>query len=110
MKSGAGMDRADELKKLCEPLDGAAKTATAQLIEEIVFLEIRLDELRKLPFIMVDPKRSERQKPTAAAKQYKEFLQQYNNCIKILLGVLGKVETAETSPLREYLNRLRAKE
>lgn len=101
------MDRTAELKKLCAGLDDAAKTTTAQLIDEIVFLEGRLTELRKYPFISVNPKNPAQQKPTAAAKQYKEFLQQYNNCIKIMLSVLGKSETEETSPLREYLNRLK---
>ena len=101
------MDRADELKKLCAELDDAARTTTAQLVDEIVFLEERLRELRKFPFISVNPKNPAQQKPTPAAKQYKEFLQQYNNCIKILLSVIGKESGSETSPLREYLNKLR---
>lgn len=102
------MDRETELNRLCAELDDAAKTTTAPLIGEIVFLESRLAELKQLPFIMVSEKNPAHQKPTAAAKQYKEFLQQYNNCIKILLGVLGKVDNVQTSPLREYLNRMRA--
>lgn len=101
------MTRADELKKLCADLDDAAKAATAQLIDEIVFLEERLRELRQFPFIAVNPKNPAQQKPTPASKQYKEFLQQYNNCIKILLSVVGKESGSETSPLREYLNRLK---
>lgn len=101
------MSRANELKKLCADLDDATKIATAQLIDEIVFLEERLRELRKFPFLAVNPKNPAQQKPTPASKQYKEFLQQYNNCVKILLSVVGKESGAETSPLREYLNRLR---
>ena len=104
------MDRKAELNKLCESLDDAAKAATAQLIDEIVFLEMQLKKLKQYPFICINPKNSAQQRPTAAAKQYKELLQQYNNCIKIMLGVLGKIESAEISPLREYLNRLRAAE
>lgn len=104
------MPRTEELQKLCAELDDAAKTTTAPLIGEIVFLETRLTELKQYPFITVNPKNPAQQRPTAAAKQYKELLQQYNNCIKILLGVLGKIESADTSPLREYLNRLRSAE
>ena len=104
------MSRFEELTALCSELDTAAKTTTAPLLGEIVFLEERLTELKKYPFISVNPKNPAQQKPTPAAKQYKEFLQQYNNCIKILLGVLGKIENAETSPLREYLNRMRAEQ
>lgn len=100
-------DRAEELKKLCVGLDDAVKTTTAQIIDEIVFLEEQLTELKKYPFITINPKNPAQQKPTAAAKQYKELLQQYANCVKILLGVLGKSDTEETSPLREYLNRLK---
>lgn len=101
------MARFEELTALCAELDNAAKTTTAPLLGEIVFLEEQLTELKKYPFISVNPKNPAHQKPTPASKQYKEFLQQYNNCIKILLGVLGKIENAETSPLREYLNRMR---
>ncbi len=103
------MTRFEELTALCAELDNAAKTTTAPLLEDIVFLEERLNELRQYPFITVNPKNRAQQKSTPAAKQYKEFLQQYNNCIKILLGVLGKIENAETSPLREYINRMRAR-
>ena len=64
-------------------------------------------ELKQYPFISINPKNPAQQKPTAAAKQYKEFLQQYANCIKILLSAFGKNEVEEISPLREYLNRLK---
>lgn len=101
------MNRKQELQKLCAGLDDAAKTITAPIIDDIVFLEERLTELKKYPFISTNPENPAMQKQTAAAKQYKELLQQYSNCIKILLGVLGKSETEETSPLREYLKRMK---
>lgn len=101
------MDRKSELKKLCEDLDDATKTTTSQLVDEIVFLETRLRDLKQYQFIAVNPKNPAQQRVTYAAKQYKELLQQYNNCIKIMLGVLGKIEMAEVSPLRQYLNQLR---
>lgn len=99
--------RAEKLKKLCAELDAGPKAATEQLVDEIIFLEGQLRELRKYPFISVNPKNPAQQKPTPASKQYKELLQQYNNCIKILLGVIGKEAGGETSPLREYLNSLK---
>ena len=101
------MTRAEELKKVCSKLDNNAKATTVQLIDEIVFLEERLQELRKYPFISINPKTPAQQKPTPASKQYKELLQQYNNCIKILLSAVGKEGENETSPLREYLNSLK---
>lgn len=99
--------RAEELKALCAELDDNAKTATVQLIDEILFLEKSLQQLREYPFIMVNPNNPAQQKQTPAAKMYKEFLQQYNNCIKILISVTNKESGGETSPLREYLNRIK---
>ena len=96
------MDRKKELLKVFEEIDGV-KDIVTPMIDDVVFLEERLTELRGLPFIRVNPKNSADQKPTPAAKQYKEFLQQYNNCIKILCGVLNKNSSEEESPLREFL-------
>lgn len=100
-------NRKNDLLRLCEGLDDSVKTATKRLIDEIVFLEMRLDALKEYPFIEVNPKNPVQQRATYAAKQYKELLQQYNNCLKILLGVLNKVEGDEISPLRQYLNEMR---
>ena len=100
-------EREKELKELCAELDDAAKKATAQLIDEIIFIEQRLKELRNYPFISINPANPTKQKPTAAAKQYKELLQQYNNCIKILLSVTNKNENGDTSPLRDYLKKIK---
>lgn len=102
-----GNNRAAELRKLCEGIDGASKAITEQLIDEIVFLESQLRELRQYPFIAINPKNPAQQKPTPAAKQYKELLQQYNNCIKIMLHITGKESEEGTSPLREYLKNMR---
>ena len=68
----------------------------------MVFLETRLEELRKLPFIKVNPKNPVQQKTTPAGRQYKELLQQYINLIKAL-EKLSENEN-EISPLREWLN------
>ena len=79
------------------------------MIDDVVFLEGKLEELRELPFIRVNPKNPVEQKATPAAKQYKEFLQQYNNCIKILASILNRTEGEEESPLREWVNSQRGK-
>lgn len=75
-----------------------------RLIEEIVFLEERLAELKKLPFMKVHAKDPAKMKATPASRQYKEYLQQYNNSLKLFLklcGDLGEIE--EESPLRKWL-------
>ena len=102
--------RFEELVKLCESLDESTQKIVGRVIHEIAFLEDRLDDLRQLPFIEINPNNSSQQRSTPAAKMYKEFLQQYNNCIKVMLSALGKSETTEDSPLREYLKRLKKNE
>ena len=95
------MNRKKELTNVFKGLD--EQNIIRPMIDDVVFLEDQLKELKKLPFIRVNPDNPEEQKPTAAAKQYKEFLQQYNNCIKILISVLNKNEVVEDSPLRQFL-------
>lgn len=96
------MSRKQELTAIFQDLEGVNEIVTP-LIDDVIFLEERLSELRGLPFIRVNPKNNADQKATPAAKQYKEFLQQYNNCIKILCGVLNKNGVEDESPLRAFL-------
>lgn len=96
------MNRKEELLKVFDDVEGVKEVITP-LIDDVVFLEERLTELRDLPFIRVNPKNPADQKATPAAKQYKEFLQQYNNCIKILCSTLTKNAAEEESPLRAFL-------
>ena len=96
------MTRKEELLKIFDEIEDT-KGIIRPMIDDVVFLEDQLKELRKLPFIRVNPDNPAQQKPTAAAKQYKELLQQYNNCVKILTGVLRRDAPEEESPLREFL-------
>lgn len=100
------MSRREELLKILENVDESKKTVVIPMIDDIVFLEGKLENLRKLPFIKIHPTNPDMQKLTPAAKQYKELLQQYNNCIKILVSTVSKGELEEDSPLRAYLKRL----
>lgn len=99
------MNRKDELLKIFSEIEDINGIITP-LIDDVVFLEERLTELRTLPFIRVNPNNSAEQKATPAAKMYKEFLQQYNNCIKILCGVLNKNGVEDESPLRSFLKNM----
>lgn len=97
------MNRKEELLHIFDQIEDT-KGIILPMIDDVVFLEQQLDQLRKLPFMKVNPKNPAQQKPTPAAKQYKELLQQYNNCIKILTGILRKDAPEEDSPLRAFLN------
>ena len=77
------------------------------VIDDVVFLEERLTELKGLPFIEVNPKNPMKQRSTPASKLYKEFLQQYVNCIKMIEYVIYKDkrlegDEVEESPLRKW--------
>lgn len=94
-------ERAAELFAIAKA-NGCEENAR-ELVEDIAFLEERMQELRKLPFIKVDSNNPERQKGTAAAKQYKDLLQQYTNSLKLFLKMCGDLEEDEVeSPLRAW--------
>ncbi len=95
-------ERKQELLQIFEQVEDT-KGLIVPMIDDVVFLEAQLEELRKLPFIKVHPDYPDIQKPTAAAKQYKELLQQYNNCIKILASVIRKDSPEDESPLRAFI-------
>lgn len=97
--------RYDELMELV-PSD--SKDLVNNTVKEIVFLERQLDDLRELPFIKINPNNKAQQKSTPAYKMYKEFLQQYNNCVKLVESVIYRdkrldSEEAEESPLRAWI-------
>lgn len=100
------MTRKQELLNLIQKSGIDNDIKATQLIEEIVFIEEQLIELKKLPFININPKNPMQQKATPAAKQYKELLQQYNNFLRLLLRLSGDLgrEPEEESPLRQWVN------
>lgn len=94
------MDRKEELLKVIEH-----DPALVPLIDEVIFLEGQLEELKKLPFIKIHPKDPTKQKATPAQKQYKELLQQYVNIIRVLIRATGTDENDEESPLRKWVKQ-----
>ncbi len=98
------MTRKEELLKIINKAGSQNDIKAAQLVDEVIFLEEQMVELKKLPFINVNPKNPMQQKATPASKQYKEFLQQYNNCLRLLFRLSGDMgETEEESPLRRWI-------
>ena len=100
------MSRRDELVNII-PEDSLELVSS--VIDDVIFLEERLTELKKLPFIQVHPQDATKQRSTPASKQYKEFLQQYINCIKMIEGVIYRDKRLEgdedeESPLRKWFN------
>lgn len=105
-------NRAKREQELLALAAGAGNEDKArQLCEDLAFLEERLQTLKRLPFLRIDPNNPERQKSTPAARQYKELLQQYNNGLKLLCKICGDFseDAAEESPLRAWIKERTAR-
>ena len=101
------MDRKEELINL---VGEDSLHLVTEVIDEVIFLEGKLKELKKYPFIQVHPKDDAVQRATPASKQYKEFLQQYINCLKMIEYVIYKDKKlddneVEESPLRKWFEQ-----
>lgn len=96
------MSRAEELKEIFKDIDEGKRKIIDNLIDEAVFLEGQLAELKKYPHIKFHPKNPDLQKITAAGKQYREFLQTYTNIVDKLCRIYGNEESDELSPLQQY--------
>lgn len=102
-ENGTHGNRESELRRIFEGISDEARALVEETIENVLYLEERLAELKKLPMIKVHPDDPARQKTTEAARHYLKCLQQYTNCIKVLTNVLHKEAPEEESPLRQWL-------
>lgn len=97
------MNRREELEKVFASLNPEKKAIIEPLLDDFVFLEERLRELKKLPHIRVHPKNLARQEITPAGKQYKEYMQAYINALKVLQKTLEHEDANAESPLLKAL-------
>ena len=101
------MNRREELLSF---IPDDSKELVVNVVDEIIFIESKLNELKRLPFIKVNPENQMQQKATPAAKQYKELMQQYINNIKVIELIIYKDKRLqdeneqEESPLRKWVN------
>ena len=100
------MNRLTELHDIFKDIDAGKRAIVNNLIDEAVFLEERLADLKQYPHIKFHPQNPNLQKITAAGKQYRELLQTYTNIVDKLCRIYGKDEGEEESPLRAFLDRL----
>lgn len=98
----------DKKKRINELNDFVGKDKVIflkNLIDEIVFMEEKLESLKKYPFV----KESTKKKPmkTEASKLYLSIMAQYTQDIKVLSYLAGKTnEDDEISPLRLYIQNM----
>lgn len=101
------MERKEELLNLLKDVDGNQRGLVERLVDEVVFIEERLDELKKLPAIRVHPKDSARQQTTPAGKLYKDMAAQYMNAIRILASLLRDSSGEEYDPVAEFMEKMK---
>lgn len=99
------MERSAELHEIFKGIDENKQKIVKPLIDEAIYLEQQMTELKKYPFIKTHPQNPNLQKVTAAGKQYREFLQTYTNIIDKLCRIYGKEETEQDSPLQMYFKK-----
>lgn len=97
------MTRREKLKQIFEKIDEDKRAVIEPLLDDVIFIEDRLAELRKLPTIRYDKENPAKQVVTAAGKQYKEYMQSYLNAIKVLQRTLYLAGEDGESPLLKAL-------
>lgn len=98
--SETSMSRKDELIQCLGA--NADMNLVGHIIDEVIFIEGQLEELKKLPFIKVHPQNPELQKTTPAAKLFTQLSAQYNSALRTLVSLTGGDTSAEDSPLRKW--------
>lgn len=97
------MKREETLKDIFKDVDESEKKLIDPLLEEVIYLEEQMKYLRTLPQIKIHPTNNAIQRKTEAAKLYKEYSQSYMNAIRILLGVLHKIDSSAQDELLKRL-------
>lgn len=95
------MARKDELLRALGP-KGNTPTV-AQLVDEILFIEGQLTDLKQLPFIKVHPSNPALQKATPAAGLYVKLNAQYNANLRSIASLCGVDNEGEDTPLRMWI-------
>lgn len=105
LKRGLVMTRREEILKYIKENRPNDLGFLSPLVDDMVDLEERLTELRQKPTIEIHPSDSNKQRVSPFMKTYKELLQQYNNCLKIIILKANNDDSDEESPLRAYMKQ-----
>lgn len=99
----SGEERIKRYAEIMKDADPNERALVERLIDAAVDCELRLEGLKGLPDISVNPKNPAQQKTTSAAKLRKEILATYTNIIRVLLNVLRKAEASAADELSRML-------
>ena len=99
-------DKASELREIFKGIDENKQKIVSPLIDEAVFLEKQMQELKQYPLIKSREVGGVVQtKQTAAGKMYREYLQTLTNIIDKLARIYGREEAEELSPVEIYFKK-----
>lgn len=101
------MERRKELDELFKDIDKNQRKLVDRLIDEVVFIEAQLSELKKLPLIRVHPKDNSKQEITSSGKLYKDMTATYMNAVRILCSLLNKSGGDDYDPVKEFLEKIK---
>ena len=96
------MTRREKWDEIFKDLDENKKSLINPLLDNIAFLEQRMEELKKLPFIQIHPKDPTKQRSTTASKLYKECSQSYMNAIRTVYSMINGHEVDE-DPVEKFM-------
>lgn len=102
-------ERKTKFNEILKNLDEEKRLILSNLVEQFLFIEKQLNDLMTKPFIRFHPDDPSLQKPTAAAKQYKELSQIYTNQAKIILAVCKNIDTDDDDPVKEFVMEFKKK-
>lgn len=94
----------EELQAYFELVDEDKRQFAFDTIDEYIFFQSRIEELKKLPFIQVSKKNPEMQRLTPAAKLIKEYSQIIDAKRNTLLRILYRVENSAADELLAKLS------
>ncbi len=97
------MTRYEQLKEIISKVDEDKAAVIEPLLADVVFMEERLDVLKRLPHIRISKKNPEVQQITAAGKQYKETMQAYLNALKVIQSTLSRFTQEEADAFDIWL-------
>ena len=98
------MDRYNELASFFDNVDANKKEIILSLLKDFVFYEEKINELRKYPQYLVNPRNPLQQKTLPVHRVLKDYQAQKNDiAVKILRTLEGNFE--EESPLMKALAR-----
>lgn len=94
-------ERKNELLNIFANINDDKKKLAIKLIDELCFLEDKIEEVKKTSFYRAKP--NGELIATNGLKIYKELSNQYNLDIKTLSSFLKATDTGKESPLGEWL-------